>query len=91
MKDWIIGYDEGRIKMFVMREDAEILCSDEVMDMRREYTARFGKRFLMFNYVDFPGTETMRPAEMYREILRKALQENKPCDIVSRRYNAMDH
>lgn len=77
--------------MFVIEEDAEILCSDEVMDMRKEYEKRFGKRFLCFNYVDFPGKETMRPAEMYREILRKALQENKPCDMVSHRYDTMDH
>ena len=77
--------------MYVVREDAEILCSDEVMDMRQEYEDRFGERFLSFNYVDFPGTETMRPAEMYREILRKALRENKPCGMVSHRYDAMDY
>lgn len=77
--------------MVVAREDAKILCSDEVMNMDQEYEDRFGKRFLAFNYVDFPGTETMRPAEMYREILRKALQENKPCDMVSHRYDKQDY
>lgn len=77
--------------MPVAREDGIILCSKEVMDMRREYESRFGKRFLMFNYVDFPGTKTMRPAEMYREILRKALRENKPCDMVSHRYDVIDY
>lgn len=77
--------------MYVVREDAEILWSDEVMDMRQEYEDRFGEEFIWFNYVDFPGTETMRPAEMYREILRKALRENKPCGMVSHRYDVIDH
>lgn len=30
-------------------------------------------------------------AEMYRETLRKALADNKPYHIVSRRYEVFDH
>lgn len=77
--------------MYVARADMKILCSDEVMDMRQEYEDRFGEDFIMFNYADFPGSETQLAAEMYRETLRKALADNKPYHIVSRRYEVFDH
>lgn len=77
--------------MYVIRGDMEILASDEVMEMRREYERRFGERFIAFNYADFPGTKTQMAADMYRETLRKALQENKPYHIISRRFTDFDH
>ena len=77
--------------MYVLHEDAEILSSDEVMFLRKMYREKFGEQFLWFNYVDFPGTETQAAAEMYREILRKAVADDKPSTMVSRWFNKMDH
>lgn len=68
--------------MFVTKEDAIILASDEVMDMRKQYFKMFGKDFLYFAYPDFPGSSTMRPAEMYKQELAKCLREHKPCEII---------
>jgi len=77
--------------MYVVRADAEIISTREVQDMLDEYERRFGERFIAFNYGDFRGSKTQLPAEMYRETLRKALQENKPYHIVSHRYDDFDH
>lgn len=77
--------------MYVIRKDAEILCSDEVMDMRQAYREKFGEDFIYFNYIDFPGTKTIRPAEQYRETLREALTKDEPTQIESHRYDIIDH
>lgn len=77
--------------MIVGQKDSAILRSDEVMGMQYEYMDKFGEQFIPFNYVDFPGSETQCAAEMYRETLRKALQDNKPYHIVSHRYDTIDH
>lgn len=77
--------------MVVNHKDAEILCSDEVMSMRRQYREKFGEDFLWFNYIDFPGTKTQAAADMYREILKKALADDKPSTMVSHWFDSMDH
>ena len=77
--------------MYIARCDSEILRSDEVYKMELEYKKRFGKYFIQFNYADFHGTEEKCAAQVYVETLRKALQENKPYDIVSHRYDDFDH
>lgn len=77
--------------MYVIREDGEILRTDEVINMLKQYEETFGERFLCFNYVDFPSTKTKIAGEVYRDTLRKALQEGKPCRIVSHRYDIIDH
>lgn len=77
--------------MYVARIDMDILRSDEVMDMRREYEEKFGERFIYFNYADFHATEEKCAAQVYKETLEKALRDNKPYHIVSRRYDVFDH
>lgn len=70
--------------MYVIRADAEILCSKEVMGMRGAYYEKYGEDFILFNYVDFPGIKgKQRPAEMYREALIEALKKDKPTRIES--------
>jgi len=76
--------------MYLIAEDEEILWR-EAMDLLKLYQEKFGERFICFNYVDFPGTKTQRPAEMYCDILKKALRDNKPCRMVSHRYDRIDH
>lgn len=77
--------------MYVARVDALVIKSKEVHDLLDQYEEKFGERFLAFNYADFPGTETQCAGEMYREILRKAVQDDKPYHIVSHRYDDFDH
>lgn len=77
--------------MYVARVDAEILTSDEVFELKQKYYEKFGEFFIHFNYADFPGTDTQHAGEMYREILRKAVQDDKPYHIVSHRYDDFDH
>lgn len=77
--------------MYIVDEDLDILWSAEVMEMQEKYRKKFGEIFICFNYVDFPGNQTQRPAEMYREVLKKALLDNKSCQMVSHRYDRIDH
>lgn len=77
--------------MFVMKEDAEIICSDEVMALMKQYHEKFGERFLAFNYIDFPGNDYQRPAEMYKEALKKAVECDEPTHIESHRFDVIDH
>ena len=69
---------------------------DDILDfymgkMQEQYKEKFGSYFLYFNYADFPGSKTQRPAEMYRDALRKAVADDKPHQIVSHRYDHSDH
>ena len=78
--------------MYVIKADSEIIRSREVQDMLDRYEEKFGERFIAFNYADFPGAKGgPRPAEMYRETLRKALEEGKPYHVRSKRYDFFDH
>ena len=77
--------------MYVIRADAEIICSDEVRNLMIQYHERFGERFIRFNYIDFPGNEHQRPAEMYREALRQAVERDEPTHIESHRFDAINH
>ena len=75
--------------MYVIRADMEIL--HKIQDLLDQYEAKFGERFIAFNYIDFPGTKTIRPAEQYRETLREALTKDEPTRIESHRYDIIDH
>lgn len=77
--------------MYVVREDMKILCSDEVMGLRKQYTQKFGEHFLAFNYVDFPSSGTKIAGEVYRDALREAVARDEPTRIVSHRYDTIDH
>ena len=77
--------------MIVARCDREILAQDDMYEMQLEYERRFGERFIPFNYADFRGTKEKYAAQEYKETLEKALKDNKPYHIVSRRYSVFDH
>ncbi len=77
--------------MYVARIDMRVLKTDEVHSMLNQYEEKFGERFIAFNYADFPGSDTQCAGEMYRDILKKALEDDKPYHIVSHRYDHIDH
>ena len=77
--------------MYIIPEDFEILRTKEIRALQEQYKEKFGSYFLYFNYADFPGSNTQRPAEMYRDALRKAVADDKPHQIVSHRYDHSDH
>lgn len=77
--------------MYVARVDMRILKTDEVRRMKAEYEKRFGERFIAFSYADFHRIGDQCAAQIYKETLQKALEENKPYRIVSKRYTFFDH
>lgn len=77
--------------MYVIQDDAKIICSDEVRNLMIRYHEKFGERFLAFNYIDFPGNEQQRPAEMYREALLQAVERDETTHIESHRFDSIDH
>ena len=70
--------------MYVARVDSEIICTDEMDELKEEYERRFGKRFIPFNYADFDRIGDKRAAQVYKEELEKCLREGKPTSIVSK-------
>nr|DAQ76844.1 MAG TPA: hypothetical protein [Caudoviricetes sp.] len=77
--------------MYVARVDSAILRSDEVRKMEKEYKERFGEWFIPFNYADFDRQGEKPAAQIYKETLEKALRENKPYHIESKRHSFFDH
>ena len=61
--------------MYVIREDMKIL--HEIQGMLDLYEEKFGERFIAFNYVDFPGTDEVRPGQQYKKVLEDALKNNE--------------
>ena len=39
--------------MYVAAVDSEVLRSDEMLELKKAYREKFGKRFMPFNYADF--------------------------------------
>ena len=70
--------------MYVARVDSEIICTDEMDELKEEYERRFGKRFIPFNYADFDRIGDKCAAQVYKEELEKCLREGKPPSIVSK-------
>ena len=77
--------------MYIIPEDFEILRTKEIRALQEQYKDHFGPFVLSFHDADFPGSKTQRPAEMYRDALRKAVADDKPHQIVSHRYDHSDH
>lgn len=65
---------------------ARILASDEVDALLEQYEKKFGVLFPAFNYVDFPDTEGKKGIDAYVELLKKAVQDDKPLEFKSRWY-----
>lgn len=65
---------------------ARILGSDEVHSLLVQYREKFGVGFPAFNYVDFPNIEGKKGIDTYVELLKKAVQDDKPLEFKSRWY-----
>lgn len=70
--------------MYVARVDSEIICTDEMDELKEEYERRFGKRFIPFNYADFDRIGERCAAQVYMDIIKQCLEENKPYEVESK-------
>jgi hypothetical protein len=77
--------------MYIAPRDRDILRSDELYVLKKEYQAKYGENFTCFNYADFHGTDDTPAAQFYLEALREAVKADQPYRIVSHRYDEFDH
>lgn len=68
--------------MYVAPVDMKILKT--LLDSKTKYIERFGEQFPCFNYADFDRQGEKCAAQVYKELLEKALQEGKPYRIKSK-------
>ena len=64
--------------MYVNKEDMEVLCRQETIDLRIAYEEKFHEEFVPFNYGSFRPTEDRTAAEFYVDALKEALQKDEP-------------
>jgi len=67
--------------MLISRSDFAVIRSREVQDMLDQYEEKFGEHFIPFSYADFSGTKDMCAIQVYKEALKKALQDDKPSPL----------
>ena len=67
--------------MYINPEDMEILHSNEVLEMEKAYFKKFGEYFIHFHYSDFHRDGEKPAAQVYKEALAKALQDDKPSTL----------
>ena len=77
--------------MVIAPVDRKYLYSKENYEMQEEYKRRFGEWFIAFNYADFQREGDKCSGQIYLETLKRALEENKPYHIESKRYKTIDH
>ena len=77
--------------MYIIREDMEILKSDEIKKLLKEYYEKFGEQFVYFNYTDFQGDGQKRAAEFYLEALREAVKKGTPTHFSQNPYEFFGH
>ena len=70
--------------MYVAAVDSEVLRSDEMLELKKAYREKFGKRFMPFNYADFDRIGDKCAAQVYKEEVEKCLREGKPTSIISK-------
>ena len=70
--------------MYVAAVDSEVLRSDEMLELKKAYREKFGKRFMPFNYADFDRIGDKCAAQVYKEEVEKCLRGGKPTSIVSK-------
>ena len=70
--------------MYVAAVDSKVLRSDEMLELKKAYREKFGKRFMPFNYADFDRIGDKCAAQVYKEEVEKCLREGKPTSIVSK-------
>ena len=77
--------------MYVAAVDMKILKNKELDVLLDQYKERFGEDFIEFNYADFHRHGEKCAAQVYKETLEKALLDDKPYHIESKRYSFFDH
>ena len=77
--------------MYVIREDAKILNSDEVGKLLKEYYEKFGEQFVRFNYTDFKWDGDTPAAVAYLEALREAVKKDTPTHFSKNPYEFFGH
>ena len=77
--------------MYVAPRDSVILRSEEMYGLKKKYREKFGEGFIPFNYADFQGTKDIPAAQIYLEVLRKAVESEAPYRVESHRYDFFDH
>ena len=70
--------------MYVAAVDSKVLRNDEMLELKKAYREKFGKRFMPFNYADFDRVGDKCAAQIYTEELERCLREGKPTSIVSK-------
>lgn len=61
--------------------DLEILNSEELRILQQQYLDKFQEPFIDFSYDDFQAQGGKCAAQVYKEALEKALQDNKPSTL----------
>ena len=69
--------------MYVAAVDSEILRSAEMWELWERYEKKFGERFMPFNYTDFDRIGERCAAQVYMDIIKQCLEENKPYEVES--------
>ena len=69
--------------MYVAAVDSEILRSAEMWELWERYEKKFGERFMPFNYADFDRIGERCAAQVYMDIIKQCLEENKPYEVES--------
>ncbi len=79
--------------MYVIKADALIVNTKEVMNMMKAYREKFGEPFISFNYADFQGIRGVpgSAGQQYKDALEEALKKDEPTHIESHRYDTIDH
>ena len=70
--------------MYVARIDADILRTDEMWELQEEYKKQFGEYMIPFNYADFDRIGERCAAQVYMDIIKQCLEENKPYEVESK-------
>lgn len=70
--------------MYVAAVDSEVLRSDEMLELKKAYREKFEKRFMPFNYADFDRIGERCAAQVYMDIIKQCLEENKPYEVESK-------
>ena len=69
--------------MYVAAVDSAYMREHNVLELKIEYRKRFGKPFIPFYYADFDRIGERCAAQVYMDIIKQCLEENKPYEVES--------
>ena len=75
--------------MFGSYVDVAYFMEHRTIDLLQQYERKFGEQFIYFNEVDFRREGDKCAAQVYHELLEKALLADEPFHMVSHRYDYM--